>query len=424
MNLRPPAGSSRCRTAIFLATLTTAWPLAVGAAWQVLVSEPAKRIEIDRASIVAGENGLPTISSRTVLERAIIDPRTSAPYRIIEIVARYDCAARTHATLKRSYYKEEGELLREEEIKPPLEFPVRTGSPEDRVLRDLCRPKPEAAAAESAGKLVSRVNEAAGALRRENDQLVARQVQKELATASLKPLREPAPRRSATGARSASAKGEVESQVRGKGGKGGNASCAGGRQQSPIDLRDTIAVDLEAIQFAYRPSPFRVADGARGLQMYVYGGGFGLLGTTYALVRVDFRRPSETHVAGQSSDMEVQLVHRADDGRQAIVSVLLESGAENPVIQAALNNLPLERGGEVSPPGLGVDVEQLLPADRRYYAYMGSLTTPPCSEEVLWLVLKKPMSVSTEQQAIFARLYAPNARSLQPALGRIIKESR
>ena len=421
MNLHPPFGNAARRATFLFATLAAAWPAVVGASWQVLVSDPGKRIEIDRATIVAGENGLPTINSRTVLERAIIDPRTSASYRIIEIVARYDCTARTHATLKRSYYKEEGELLREEEIRPPLEFPVRTGSPEDKVLRDICRPKPEALAGDGAGKVVSRVNDAAGALRRENEQLVARQVQRELAASSVKPLREPAAKKSAAGAKDTRAKGDDERAARGK---GGNASCGGGRQQSPIDLRDTIAVDLEAIQFAYRPSPFRVADGARGLQMYVYGGGFGLLGTTYALVRVDFRRPSETHVAGQAFDMEVQLVHRADDGRQAIVSVLLESGAENPVIQAALNNLPLERGGEVSPPGLGVDVEQLLPADRRYYAYMGSLTTPPCSEEVLWLVLKKPMSVSPEQQAIFARLYTPNARPLQPALGRIIKESR
>lgn len=189
-------------------------------------------------------------------------------------------------------------------------------------------------------------------------------------------------------------------------------------------MRETIAVDLEPIQFAYRPVPFRVADSARGLQMNVYGGGFGLLGKTYALSRIDFRRPAETSIAGKVFDMEAQLVHRSEDGKLAVVVVLLESGAENPVIQTALNNLPLERGGEVSPPGQSVDVERLLPDDRRYYAFMGSLTTPPCTEDVLWLVLKEPQPVSAEQQAIFARLYAPNARPVQATNGRIVKESR
>ena len=414
----PSGGSARCRVVFLLALLgAAAFPVAAGAAWQVLLAEPGKRIEIDPATIVAGENGLSTISSRIVLERPVIDPKTSSPYRIIEVAARYDCTARTHATLKRSYYKDEGELLREEEIKPPLEFPVRTGSPEDRVLRDLCRPKPAAPPTDLANKIANRVSDAAGALRRENEQLVARQVQKELTASARKALAHetappPAKRSAATGRDAAS------------GGKGEHAVCASGRQQSPIDLAETIAVDLEAIQFAYRPAPFRVADSGRGLQMNVYGGGFGLLGKTYSLLRVDFRRPSETRIGGKAFDMEAQLVHRAEDGKLAIVSILLESGSENPVIQTALNNLPLARGGEVSPPGQSVDVEQLLPSDRRYYAFIGSLTSPPCTEDVLWLVLKKPQPVSPEQQAIFARLYAPNARPLQPAFDRIIKESR
>ena len=104
--------------------------------------------------------------------------------------------------------------------------------------------------------------------------------------------------------------------------------------------------------------------------------------------------------------------------------LLLERGAENPVIQTVLNNLPLERGGEVAPPAQTVDIERLLPGDRRYYAYMGSLTTPPCTEDVLWLVLKAPQPISAEQLSIFQRLYPANARPVQPGFARIIKESR
>ena len=443
MGNHPGGGRFRQRIVLGgLIVLGAIVPTAVGAAWQTLLSETGRRIEIDRSTIANGENGTgasATVTSRIVFERPIVDPKTSSPYRLIEVVARYDCAARTYATTRRSYYKDEGDLLRAEEVKLPFDTPVRTGSPEDRILREVCRPKPATPAAGDAAKLASKASDAALALRRENEALVARQVQKELAAMPGKPSvratpiddvvpaaprpgsadpRPPAPRSAApTNAKADKADGRARP-------RGDLATCSSGRQQAPIDVRDTIAVDLEPIQFAYRPVPFRVVDSRGGLQMSVYGGGIALLGKTYALMRVDFRRPSETSIAGKVFDMEAQLLHRSDDGKLAVVVVLLEGGSENPVIQTALNNLPLERGGEVSPPGLSVDVERLLPEDRRYYAFMGSLTTPPCTEEVLWLVLKTPQPVSAEQQAIFARLYAPNARPVQAANGRIIKESR
>ncbi len=443
MGNHPGGGRFRLRIALGgLAVLGAVAPTAVGAAWQTLLSETGRRIEIDRSTIVVGETGAganATVSSRIVLERPIVDPKTSSPYKVIEVVARYDCAARTYSTTRRSYFKEDGDPLRAEEVKLPFDTPVRTGSPEDKILREVCRPKPATPQAGEAGKLAAKAGEAALALRRENEALVARQVQKELAAMPGKPTVRATPKdevvTSVTRPATADSRppashgappvidgpGRAEGRARAR---GESATCTNGRQQSPIDVRDTIAVDLEPIQFAYRPVPFRVVDSRHGLQMSVYGGGFGLLGKTYALSRIDFRRPAETSIAGKVFDMEAQLVHRSEDGKLAVVAVLFESGSENPVIQTALNNLPLERGGEVSPPGQSVDVERLLPEDRRYYAFMGSLTTPPCTEDVLWLVLKQPQPVSVEQQAIFARLYAPNARPLQPANGRSIKESR
>ena len=430
MRPNPSRSSPASRLILFLAAAVL--PTTAGAVWQVVVSEQGKRIEIDRATIVTTPNDDATIVGRIVLERPIVDPKTSATYRIIEVTARYDCKARTHSTLKRSYFKEEGELLRQEEVKLPFDMPVRTGSPEDKVLREVCRPKPGTPSVELAGKVADKVGEAAGALRRENEALVEREVKKELAAVlrSAPPHKPPPP--------AAARRGSTAREVPAKGGgawsyenaeswgqlSAAYAGCANGRQQSPIDLREAIAVDLEAIEFAYRPAPFRVVDSGRGLQMSVYGGGLSLLGKTYALTRIDFHRPSEFAIDGKSFDMEAQLIHRADDGKLAIVVVLLESGSENPLIQTALNNLPLERGGEVAPPAQSVDVTGLLPGDRRYFAFMGSLTTPPCTEEVLWLVLKKPQPVSAEQLSIFRRLYRPNARPLQPSFGRIIKESR
>ncbi|HET6718887.1 MAG TPA: carbonic anhydrase family protein, partial [Rhodocyclaceae bacterium] len=88
------------------------------------------------------------------------------------------------------------------------------------------------------------------------------------------------------------------------------------------------------------------------------------------------------------------------------------------------NYLPLERNVDVYPPGVAIDLNGLLPAQRGYLTYMGSLTTPPCSEGVLWLVMQSPIELSPEQIDIFARLYPNNVRPIQAANGRLIKESR
>ena len=112
--------------------------------------------------------------------------------------------------------------------------------------------------------------------------------------------------------------------------------------------------------------------------------------------------------------MVVHLVHKDAEGRLAVVAVLLERGSAQPMVQTVWNNLPLEKGEEVAARAL-LDLTELLPAERGYYTYMGSLTTPPCSEGVLWMVMKQPVPVSAEQIGIFARLYPMNARPIQPA---------
>jgi len=413
-------------------------PAVASAAWQVVATQQGKRVEIERASIVA-EPGRPAVAvGRIVLDKPIVDPKTSASYRIIEVQSRYDCAERTYATLKRSYYKEEGELLREEEMKNPFDMPVRSGTPDDKLLREVCRPKVGSASAASASQTVEKVNEVAGELRKANEALVEKEVQKDLkklAQRAASPSALPVSRTSvAFGGTRKSAPVSASNAAWSYDGSAGPdnwgklkaeyALCASGHNQSPINLHDGIAVDLEPIQFFYRPASFRVVDSGRHLQMSIYGGGFNLLGKNYELIRMVFHRPSEFTVDGKTYDMDAQLVHKSEDGKQAIVTVLLEKGAENPVVQTALNNLPLDKGGEVAPPGQSIDVARLLPESRRYFTFLGSLTTPPCSEEVLWLVLKQAQQVSSEQMAIFQRLYQPNARPVQPGFGRILKESR
>lgn len=203
-----------------------------------------------------------------------------------------------------------------------------------------------------------------------------------------------------------------------------NKACGIGQRQSPIDIRDGIKVDLEPIVFNYRPSLFRIADNGHTIQVQLTDNSITLTGKTYELVQFHFHRPSEEKVNGQRFDMVVHLVHKSDDGQLAVLAVLLERGNENPFIQTLWNNLPLEKNITVEPPTTLINPSELLPESMSYYTYMGSLTTPPCTEGVLWLVMKQPVQVSAEQIQIFSRLYKNNVRPIQPAAGRLIKEGR
>lgn len=204
----------------------------------------------------------------------------------------------------------------------------------------------------------------------------------------------------------------------------GFAACANGRRQSPIDLRDSFRLQLDPVQFDYQPSAFRVVDNGHTIEVRLApGNSIRVMGRRYELSQFHFHRPSEERIDGRAFDMTAHLVHRDPEGRLAVVAVLLERGSAQPVVQAVWNNLPLERGEELAAQA-PIDPAALLPAERGYFVYMGSLTTPPCTEGVLWMVMRQPVPVAPEQIDIFARLYPMNARPVQPAAGRIVKESQ
>jgi len=201
------------------------------------------------------------------------------------------------------------------------------------------------------------------------------------------------------------------------------ALCGKGTRQSPIDIQGGVRVQLDPIAFDYKAGPYHVIDNGHTIQVNVPPGStLDVGGRRFELQQFHFHRPSEERIDGKRFEMVVHLVHRDGEGRLAVVAVLLEPGAAQAVVQNVWNHLPLEKGEEV-PVRTALDPAALLPDDRAYYTYMGSLTTPPCSEGVLWMVMKTPVAVSPEQVAIFARLYPMNARPVQPLAGRLIKES-
>lgn len=206
-----------------------------------------------------------------------------------------------------------------------------------------------------------------------------------------------------------------------------NKQCAVGKRQSPIDIRDGIKVELEKVQFDYKPSGFAVLDNGHTIQVNLAPGNtLTVMGRRFELVQFHFHRPSEERINGRQFDMVAHLVHKDGEGKLGVLAVLLERGPDNKsqaLIQTIWNNLPLEKGEALTAPGL-LDVNQLLPEDRAYFTYMGSLTTPPCSEGVLWMVMRSPAQLSASQIGIFSKLYPMNARPIQAASGRLIKESQ
>jgi carbonic anhydrase len=199
--------------------------------------------------------------------------------------------------------------------------------------------------------------------------------------------------------------------------------CNTGQRQSPIDIRGGLAVDLDPVQFNYQASRFAVVDNGHTVQVNLAAGNtIEVGGKRFELLQFHFHRPSEERIDGRQFEMSLHLVHKDDQGRLAVVALLFEKGPAHPVLQKVWNNLPLERNEEAAA-RTPLELTDLLPADRRYYTYMGSLTTPPCSEGVQWIVMRQPVTVTPEQIEIFARIYPMNARPVQQLAGRRIIQS-
>ncbi|APV51679.1 carbonate dehydratase [Betaproteobacteria bacterium GR16-43] len=203
------------------------------------------------------------------------------------------------------------------------------------------------------------------------------------------------------------------------------ATCKLGKFQSPVDIRGAKAADLPAIQFDYKPSPLKVIDNGHTIQVnYAPGSSIEVGGTRYELLQFHFHKPSEEKIDGKSHAMVAHLVHKGADGKLAVVAVLLDKGGANPTIDAIWKNLPKEKEKESAAANVTIDAAKLLPADKGYYAFQGSLTTPPCSEEVRWLVLKTPVKIAESEIAAFGKIYPMNARPTQPLNGRTLEATR
>lgn len=192
------------------------------------------------------------------------------------------------------------------------------------------------------------------------------------------------------------------------------ATCELGKLQSPIDIRGAKTAELPPIRFDYRAGKPSIVDNGHTIQVNLAPGSAIEVGSErYEMRQFHFHKPSEERIDGQAHDMVVHLVHRDAAGSLAVVAVLLDRGSDNPLLAALWQSLPQAKGQEVRLE-VEIDPTALLPAERGYYTFQGSLTTPPCSENVRWFVLKRATTLGDSQLATFGKLYASNARPVQP----------
>jgi len=200
-------------------------------------------------------------------------------------------------------------------------------------------------------------------------------------------------------------------------------ACAVGSQQSPIDIDRAIRAQLPALKLSWAKSADTIINNGHTIQLNFAEGSTLTLGDVkYQLVQVHFHRPSEHTIAGKSFPMEAHFVHRADSGALAVIGVLMAEGQRNEAFSRIVKTMPAAEGPAVKADPK-INPNALLPQKLGYYRYSGSLTTPPCSEIVEWVLLTAPLHIAAADVEAFAKLYPMNARPVQKDNRRFVLRS-
>jgi len=191
-------------------------------------------------------------------------------------------------------------------------------------------------------------------------------------------------------------------------------ACSEGKQQSPIDITMLALQTLEDINFHYEPTALTILNNGHTIQVNYDDGSFVEFGgNRYALVQFHFHTPSEHSFAGQLAAKEMHLVHENAEGNLAVVGVMINEGKKNAALAPVWEHLPAEEGQKQTF-DVRVNVLDLLPAQHQTYRYSGSLTTPPCSENVTWFMMTNPIEMSISQLKAFKQIFQLNNRPVQP----------
>lgn len=199
------------------------------------------------------------------------------------------------------------------------------------------------------------------------------------------------------------------------------SECSAGKRQSPIDLTDGKPSTQPKVQISYKPAEVEVENNGHSVEAeYPPGSSITVDGTEYELDQFHYHSPSEHQVDGVSVPLEFHFVNEAEDGSRAVIGVRAQQGKENPAFSELVEALPPEEGESETVQG-EVNARDLLPADAdtaERWSYEGSLTTPPCTEGVRWIVFKQPIELSADQIARYTAVFSGNNRPLQQLNGR------
>ncbi len=199
--------------------------------------------------------------------------------------------------------------------------------------------------------------------------------------------------------------------------------CEDGKNQSPINIEDTISTTLEELTFYDDSRATTFEYDAKVLKVnFSRGNSVEFLNSSYSLKQMVFHTPAENKIENENFPMEVQLIHTDNKGSTLILSVLVEEDDEtNIVLNKLLRNIPLNIGdkNELKSDVYGYDI---LPEEKTYFTFDGSLTNPPCTEGVKWIVFKNTIKASKNQIKDFQELMGNNARPIQNKNGRFILE--
>lgn len=387
-------------------------PRAEAAKWIALDSKGGARIEVDESSLDRASDDKLRVWHRETYAKPRIPDNGAFSFTTVTTLTEFQCARHLAAPLKRIHTAANDSELKSESFDGKDAAALVPDSILESVAAYVCKPKTRRPSAPAIGKAPTVAPLEVKA---------APPPEPAVARKKGKPAKEDAARIV-----------ETPWHYEGKIGPGKWATlspdyalCGNGQRQSPIDIRETIAADLPPIRFDYKPVALAIVDNGHTVQVNTPGAGsISVDGEDYELLHLQFHKPGEQKINGKSYDMSVHLVHKAKSGKQAIVAVMLQAGKEQRLIRTLWNNLPLEQKKPVVDSEIKIDPTLLLPATRKYFAFIGSLSAPPCTEGVLWLVLKTPMEASREQIASFGKVYKNNARPTQAGNARVIKESR
>jgi carbonic anhydrase len=199
-------------------------------------------------------------------------------------------------------------------------------------------------------------------------------------------------------------------------------ACSAGKEQSPIDLHGAKRNKaLQPIEFHYISSSMKIENTGHTIRVTPAAGSYILAdGVRYDLKEFHFEHPGEEIVKGKTPDMGIHMVHKSADGKIAVIGIRLNEGNANALLAALWAHLPKTAGTNDTMPD-SMNPAALLPADRAYWTYEGSLTTPPCTEGVKWIIFQQEVELSRGQLRAFGALYRVNSRLLQAQHGRKIE---